>query len=86
MAANDLLAWFPSPGMASIRLRKVDRWAKAHADFKPYFDTWEAAHSWLQAQALAGLAHHSKRAEQERRHLERVLALTPPAHDSAEAS
>ncbi|WP_152239501.1 hypothetical protein [Xanthomonas sp. LMG 12461] len=79
MSAKLPYAWFPTIGLAAIRRRKVDKWAVRQASYKPYFPTWEEAHSWMQKEALTRLAVTAKRLEQDRRHLERVLALTAPS-------
>ena len=53
--------WFPSPYTAQISLRKVDKWAEYQKAQKPYFDTWEEAHTQAMAWAKRAIerAHSS---------------------------
>lgn len=84
MAARLPLAWFPNRYTATIRRRKVDRWAKSYAErgIQPYFDSWGEAYRWLLANAGKDLEKASKEVERRRKVLMRVLALSPPAGEA----
>ncbi|MBS0200480.1 MAG: hypothetical protein JSR70_08525 [Proteobacteria bacterium] len=73
------MKWFPSDHGRSIKLKKVDKWAKMHADFCPYFDTWEEAHAWLVKRATDRMASAVREIPKAHQHLEVVRAMTPPA-------
>ena len=79
MARSNPYAWFPSPAVAQIRRKKVDKWAISQSRFRPYFFSWEEAHAWLQSRAVSELAKSAKALESDRKRLEKVLAMTPPS-------
>ncbi|MBB3802022.1 hypothetical protein FHR47_002270 [Xanthomonas arboricola] len=78
MAKKNPVAYFPSVGTARICRRSVDKYAQRNSAWRPYFDTWQEAHAWLQRRAEAELAKSFAAASADRKHLARVLALKEP--------
>ncbi|WP_372362874.1 hypothetical protein ACCQ10_09260 [Xanthomonas sp. NCPPB 1325] len=79
MAKKNPAAYFPSVGTARICRRAVDKYAQRNSTWRPYFDTWQEAHAWLQRRAEEKLAKSFAAAAADRKHLARVLALKEPS-------
>lgn len=78
MAKANPKAFFPSR-VATIGYKKVDACARRHANFKPFFDTWEEARKFMIDRAMKKLERASRELESHRKHLASVLAMKPPS-------
>lgn len=81
MAAKLPRKWVPSSHSASIRLKKIDKWAEHYArnGLEKHFDDWASAHAHLVAHAESDFARARKALISAERRLERSKALKPPA-------
>jgi hypothetical protein len=73
-------AWFTSP-IAKITYRSVDKWAKYHEQFRPYFPTWKEAHNWMQAKADERLSKAQAELKSASNHQMKIKAMREPNHD-----
>ena len=69
--------WFPSDWSATIKLKKVDRWAESFKAHTPYFDSWEEAHAWQMQRAVTRLDRARKELKSAERHAAKVAQLQP---------
>ena len=69
--------WFPSNWAATIKLKKVDRWAESFKSQTPYFDTWEEAHAHQTRCAETRLERARKELKSAERHAAKVAQLQP---------
>lgn len=65
---------------ATITFSKVDRWAEMHAKtgIRPYFDTWEEAHSHMMLKAGEKLKRAERDLASAKRHFIKVSAMKKP--------
>ena len=78
MATKLPMAWFPDRYMATIRMKRVDKWARFYASINPYFDTWDEANNWLRCRLLDELEGTLKDADRCRRKLTKAISLEKP--------
>lgn len=71
--------WFPSPWTATVKLKKVDRWAESFKAQTPYFDTWEEAHDHQMRCATTRLERARKELKSAERYAAKVAQLQPNA-------